>query len=316
MNEAESAEQIDEAAFAWVARLDREGRSPELESALQTWLDGDERRRGAFLRAEALWSRLDRASLSHIYPGREPSPPVSRRVMLAAGSALAASGVFAAWLAFGRETSFDTSVGETRSVPLADGSIMVMNTQSAVGVSMTSAIRRIRLAAGEAWFDVAKNPDRPFVVEADRVRVEAVGTAFSVRRLENGADVRVTEGVVEAWVEGAEDSRVRIAAGEKAFVSESAQPAKARPVRDAEIERKLAWRSGKIDLNGETLAEAVAEFNRYNERKLKVANAALARRRMYGLFRAHDPEGFARAVAVSLNAPVQISSDEITIGGD
>jgi transmembrane sensor len=314
MSEAESAEQIDEAAFAWVARLDREGRSPELETALQTWLAGDERRRGAFLRAEALWSRLDRASLSPVYASREPSSSMSRRVMLAVGGGMAASGIFAAWLYFGRETTFTTTTGETRSVPLADGSVIVMNTQSEVGVAMTPKVRRIRLAAGEAWFDVAKDPNLPFVVEADRVRVQAVGTAFSVRRFDNGADVRVTEGVVEAWVEGADDSRVRIEAGEKAFVSENVEPVKAKPVRDAENERKLSWRTGKIDLSGETLADAVAEFNRYNDRKLKVANPALASRRMYGLFRAHDPEGFARAVALSLNAPVQISADEITIG--
>ncbi|HKD23733.1 MAG TPA: FecR domain-containing protein [Rhizomicrobium sp.] len=308
MSEAESAEQIDEAAFAWVARLDREGRSPRTEAALEAWLAGDARRRGAFLRAEALWTRLDRASLA---PAYAPPASVSRRVMLGAGSAVAASGVFA-WLFFGRETSFDTTLGETRSVPLADGSEMVMNTQSRAAVSMTNAVRRVRLTAGEAWFDVEKNPSRPFVVEADRVRVQAVGTAFSVRRFDNGADVSVTEGAVEAWVEGAAEPHLRIEAGEKAFVSE-AEPARARPARDTDIERKLAWRAGKIDLNGETLADAVAEFNRYNERKLKLASASLGRRRMYGLFRAHDPEGFARAVAVSLNATVQISADEISI---
>jgi len=311
MSEAESAEQIDEAAFAWVARLDREGRSPETEAALEAWLAGDARRRGAFLRAEALWTRLDRASLASAYAHAAPPASVSRRVVLAAGSAVAASGLFA-WLIFGREPSFDTTLGETRSVPLADGSVMVMNTESRAGVSMTSAVRRVRLTAGEAWFDVEKNPSRPFVVEADRVRVQAVGTAFSVRRFDNGADVCVTEGAVEAWVEGAAGSRVRIEAGEKAFVSE-AEPAKARPARDADIERKLAWRAGKIDLNGETLADAVAEFNRYNERKLKLASASLGQRRMYGLFRAHDPEAFARAVAVSLNATVQISAAEISI---
>src|SRR6516165_743425 len=105
MSEAESAEQIDEAAFAWVARLDREGRSPETEAALEAWLAGDARRRGAFLRAEALWSRLDRASLAPAYA--RPPVTVSRRVMLAAGSAVAASGVFA-WFFIGRETPFDT----------------------------------------------------------------------------------------------------------------------------------------------------------------------------------------------------------------
>src|SRR6516165_3212082 len=110
MSEAESAEQIDEAAFAWVARLDREGRSPKTEAALEAWLAADARRRGAFLRAEALWTRLDRASLVHAYPQPAPPASVSRRLMLAAGSAMAASGLFA-WFIFGRETAFDTTLG-------------------------------------------------------------------------------------------------------------------------------------------------------------------------------------------------------------
>jgi len=321
MTEAESAEQIDEAAFAWVARLDREGHSPEIEQELQAWLEGDERRRGALLRAEALWGKLDRAALLHVYASRgsEQSFPITRRVAMW-GSAVAASGIFAAWYFSGREaqtattTSLETVHGEVRSVPLADGSVVVMNTDSHVHIFMDSQIRRVQLASGEAWFDVEKNPNRPFVVEADRVRVQAVGTAFSVRRRVGGADVCVTEGIVEAWVEGTDHPRMRLEAGQQAFISE-AKYVVAKPVHDDDIDRRLAWRSGKIDLNGETLADAVAEFNRYNTRKLTLANETLAHRHIYGVFRAHDPEGFARAVSVSLATRVRFRDDEIVIGG-
>jgi transmembrane sensor len=309
MNEAESADQIDEAAFAWVARLDRYGPTAVLEQELEAWLAQDPRRRGAFLRAQALWGRLDRASQAE--EPRRVRVRIDRRLALAAGTALAAS-VAGLWV-MSRETPYATAVGEVRHIPLPDGSGMALNTDSQAQVAMPRSERRVRLAEGEAWFHVAKDPDRPFIVEAGRVRVRAVGTAFSVRRLDNGAEVLVSEGVVEAWLVGSERGKVRIGAGQKARVLEGA-PALIETAA-SEIDRKLAWRSEKIDLEGETLAEAIAEFNRFNRRKLVLTDAALAGRRLYGVFRADDPEAFARSAALSLSAQVRIDPDRIAIGG-
>jgi transmembrane sensor len=310
MIEAESANQIDEAAFAWVARLDRHGPNAVLENELETWLAQDPRRRGAFLRAEAVWTKLERASQGDAI---RAAPRVDRR-RLAFGAAAAAfaAGAAGVWVVQ-RGTPYATAIGEVRHVPLADGSGMVLNTDSQARFTLRHDGRRLRLGRGEAWFHVARDPARPFVVEAGRVRVQAIGTAFAVRQLDHGADVLVSEGVVEAWVAGEEQGRARIGAGQRARVLEG------RPIRvaaaGAEIDRKLAWRSEKIDLDGETLGEAISEFNRFNRRKLVLDDAALGARRLYGVFRADDPEGFARSVSLSLSAPVHFEADQISIGG-
>ena len=305
-NVRETPDEIEEAAVRWVWRLDREGRTPELQAELDAWLAGDTRRQGAFLQAEATWAVLDRGQqLATVVPlePRRPRRLMSRRAMLAGGGgAIAASLAGISYVALPRER-YDTAQGEIRRVPLKDGSIAAINTASQVEVDLKSDVRRVKLSRGEAWFQVAKNPDRPFVVEAGRVRVRAIGTAFSVRRYGNGADVLVSEGVVEAWVEGADGHRVQIAAGEKAFVADNAAISEHKAGPSA-IDRQLAWRGGKIDLAGETLAEAAEEFNRYNTRKLVVPDPRLAQERFYGVFRTDDPEGFANAVKQSLGAAV------------
>jgi transmembrane sensor len=179
---------------------------------------------------------------------------------------------------------------------------------------MNTAQRIVALEEGEAWFRVAKDASRPFIVEAGRVRVRALGTAFSVRRQESGANVLVSEGIVETWVAGAEGHTVRVGAGAKAFVAENAAISTETPA-EAGIDRALAWRAGKIDLAGETLADAVEEFNRYNRRKLIIADARLAQERLYGVFRTDDPQGFAYAVKRSLGTEVSLADgDEIRLG--
>lgn len=311
MAKRETANEIDEAAFRWVARLDQDGSEPGLLSDLNSWLAEDPRHEGAYLRAQALWLRLDRASQAeaeHIHP-----PVLSRRRVLtgAAGAALAAS-MAGAWVLLD-DKHVETEIGEIRHVPLQDGSVADLNTQSSVRVTMAKEVRRVRLSQGEAWFHVEHDPNRPFVVESGLVRVRAVGTAFSVRRYDHGAEVLVSEGIVEVWVSGAESAAIRLQAGEKAMVQER-QPIQPEVAEAAEIDRKLAWRSGKIDLAGETLGEAAAEFNRYNLKEMIVKQPSLVQKRFYGVFRTDDPEGFAKAVRSSLNVPVEITKDSIVIG--
>lgn len=315
-----SASLMRDEAATWVARMDAGNWGDVDEAELQAWLDGDARRRGALLQAQAAWMTLDKPVAEAERSGAggdvsaEPVVPFSRRrFFMGAGGAIAASVAFAlAWNLGG--TAYETSVGEIRRVPLADGSVAAINTASKIEVALAEKRRSVVLDRGEAWFQVAKDPERPFVVEAGRVRVQAVGTAFSVRRRDNGAEVLVTEGVVEAWADGAEGNRIRLTAGQSAFVADNAAIERAAAVPSS-VDRKLAWRSGKIDLLGETLSGAIAEFNRYNQRQIILADPALGSEQFDGVFRTDDPEGFAIAVKSALDVPVDVSgSSEIRIG--
>jgi transmembrane sensor len=222
-------------------------------------------------------------------------------VIAGAGGALAAALVGGVGFWTLRPQRLDTRLGEIRRVPLADGSLVAINTKTALEVVMKPKARRILLKEGEAWFQVAKDPTRPFVVAAGQVRVRAVGTAFSVRRdAEPGAgvDVMVTEGVVETWVEGDESSRRRVSAGSRIILASTASPTVAES--PSQIERSLAWRNGEIALDGESLEQAARLFNRYNSRQIVIDDPALARERFVGLFQTNEPESFAAAVAATL----------------
>ncbi len=302
---------IDAEAARWIARLDAGDLPAEQEAALAYWLDSDSRHLGAYLRAQAAWRMLDHARVLP-HPERSARPFLNRRGALVVGSAaamaLAIAGTITLWQS---TTDIETPIGEVRRVPLRDGSIAAVNTDSLVEFALQSDARLLTLAKGEAWFDVARDRARPFVVAAGKVRVRAVGTAFSVRRRDDGADVLVTEGIVETWTTSAPKDRKRVRAGSLVFVSDVAGPSQVISAA-SQIDRTLAWRSGQIALDGETLDSAAEEFNRYNTKRLTI-DPALGQKRFVGWFRTNEPETFAEAVAKTLNAEVVMSDDEIHI---
>jgi transmembrane sensor len=309
---------LDTQAALWVARMDAEDWDSAADAELGLWLARDPRNRGALLHAQALWVTLGRAEDQDQCAGAGEAAykplQTSRRRLLGGLMAGIAASVAGGLVLLNRREIYETQVGEIRRVPLADGSIAAINTASAIKVALADTRRDIELEQGEAWFQVAKDPQRPFLVSAGRVRVVAIGTAFAVRRHANGAEIVVTEGVVKAWAAGAEGHKVELAAGSRAFVADDA--AISRAVANAPAaDRALAWRSGKIDLAGTRIEDAVAEFNRYNHRKIVLRDTAVGDERVDGVFRTDDPEGFARVVGGSFAVPVELGhGNEIRIG--
>src|SRR5262249_45760869 len=151
-------------------------------------------------------------------------------------------------------THIATSIGEIRRVALPDGSAVTLDTDSRLVLSYSRGTRLIRLDRGEALFDVARDPARPFVGEGGAVRVRAVGTAFVVR-YENGSDVEVTvsRGAVDVWRQASlPKSRTRLVAGRRIVATPQAfKPAE--PLTEIQVAQALAWRDGIIDLEGRTL---------------------------------------------------------------
>lgn len=319
---------IDAEAAEWVAR--RAGTTdPATEQAFQAWHDADRRNAGAYLRAEAAWMLLDRAQvLTHgVGTGQAdilssplataPTLPAkahpSRRRLLLGGLAASILAALGVGYTASRRATYETRRGELRNVPLSDRSLAAINTDSHVEVVMGERSRKVQLVKGEAWFEVAKNPDAPFVVSAGDVRVRAIGTAFSVRRHADGADVLVTEGTVETWSVRDPEKRTRLSAGSRAFVAEAAQPV-AVIAQAEEIDRRLAWREREIILREESLASAAADFNRYNDQKIIIADESLRDVKLVGGFQVDRPEAFARAVHSAFGVPVSIRHDRIIIG--
>lgn len=304
---AETARERDDAAAVWAVRLEEHGDDPGVAEGARDWLDGDPMRAGALARAQAALSLLNRG---RALSGQLPlAPRRNRRLFIGGGIGVALAASLAIAVVLPPTRPIQTEVGEIRMVPLSDGSTATVNTDSTLRVSLRDRTRRVRLEKGEAWFKVAHDRARPFIVEAGDVRVRAVGTAFSVRVRDGGADVLVTEGVVETWIAGRPERKVRIASGSKAHVSPE-QPAQA-VAAEAEIDRDLAWRNGEIALDGRTLAAAAEQFNRYNRRKLVVEDPQLAGERLVGRFATDDPMEFANAAATTLGA--RVVADDSTI---
>lgn len=239
----------------------------------------------------------------------------SRRIVLRGGVAAAVAAlafIVTPSLMAGRSQHIETGLGEIRRIPLADGSLAAVNTLTEVEIALKPAQRHIVLARGEAWFQVAKDPDRPFVVEAGDVRVRAVGTAFGVQLRDNVVDVRVTEGEVEVWRVGDEANKKRVSAGELASLGQQGRtPLQPPPVET--VEQALSWRDGQLVFDGSTVGEAAAQFNRYNQVKLEIADPVMAQKKMVGRFRTNEPQAFARAAAVLLDAKVDVRNDRIIL---
>lgn len=310
--------EIDNEAFAWVVRQRMRALDRTDMAAFDAWYAADIRHRGAYARAQAIENAMHIATGNHVVPAAENTRGrvLSRRRNLVLGglaaSMAAVAGTFG-YAALHQGTVLSTAKGEFRRVPLQDKSIASINSGSQIEVAFTRHQRRINLRKGEAWFEVAKDKSKPFIVAAGDALIRAVGTAFSVRRLAAGSEVLVTEGTVEVWSRDGTAARRLVSAGEHAFL---ARDAKAIPVtrQPDEVNRRLAWREGKLVLTRQTLGEAVADFNRYSPRTIVIVDPALRDQRLIGQYQLDAPELFARDVSLILDVPVEITTEKILIG--
>ena len=229
------------------------------------------------------------------------------------GRALAAASfvglAFAATLLLTRHNSqqYVTDIGERRSITLADGSIIDLNAHSTVRVHFTSAQRTLELTEGQALFEVARDPSRPFIVHSGRAVVTAVGTQFSVYRKKSGTTVTVVEGRVAVANDSAGEGGVAehsgipvpaqkavlptfVSAGQQVVVTEDAV---ATPV-SADIVSATAWIQHRLIFDGSRLNDVVEDFNRYNTRQIRVEDPTLEDFHISGTYSSTDPTSLLR----------------------
>ena len=193
------------------------------------------------------------------------------------------------------DPTYETRVGQQKIVTLADGSHVTLNTASKLLVSYRRGERRVRLARGEALFEVAKNPSRPFSVQIGDARVRALGTTFMVRAGPGSTAVTLLEGSVEV-AKARPMERVRALAvlkpGERFTLAGADTGVLDRPG----IGTVTAWRRGQVIFDDVSLAAAAAEMNRYSENRIAV-DRAVGAMRVSGAFRYNDLKEFGEAVA-------------------
>jgi transmembrane sensor len=207
---------------------------------------------------------------------------------------------------------YGTGVGEQQVVVLDDGTRMSLNTDTRVRVDSDSAARKVRVLSGEVLFEVAKDPQRPFVVRVAGSEVVALGTVFSVRlgpsvdRSGDALAVTLIEGRVSVGAAAAGDGvaparPLMMQPGERIRIARAAGSPAPRVTLQMDrqrIDQAIAWTRGEVYFDGASLTDAVAEMNRYSRIPIVLVNpAALADPRISGVYRTGDSAGFARAVA-------------------
>ncbi|MGR4866094.1 FecR family protein [Caulobacter sp. LARHSG274] len=330
MAESETSRDIDQAASDWTARLDRGLLTPDEEDAFQAWAAGDPRCKGALLRAQALSMMSESAQalgagfdpVAFAAPKRPRPAPLSRRQALAwTGGAAAAAGLTA--LAIGLPAAgavIRTERGEIRLVPLKDGSTVLLNTQSSIRVRYDAGQRLVTLLQGEAYFSVARDEKRPFVVAVNGRRLRTAQAGFRVRKLDRDpVDVLVSQGQVEVSSSGpmAPTNGLALPANTRLILPDAVDGRSAaerpQPLTPEAVTRELAWREGKLAFEGETLQQAADAFARYSDTRIEIRDSGLAREPVTGLFAANDPAGFSRAVAHVFNARLEQQGDAVVL---
>jgi len=311
-------------AAVWVARLHGPRRSSQMEVEFRAWQASSPAHREAFERCTDVWQDVPGIGLATAYEAlaaeraaSAPAPKARRGTgwRWIAASAVAGVAAVCAVLVLQRpgDNEYRTNVGEQRLVMLDDGSRMLMNTDTRLRVDFAAAQRTVQVSHGEAFFEVAKDARRPFVVRIAGSEVVAVGTAFSVRYAPGAqaADelaVTLVEGQVKVRPAGhaagdalAPEQPVLMKAGDRLVLDRlprAAASAVAARVDRPDVERTLAWKRSETVFDDTSLADAVAEMNRYNRTPIVLLDGlGSAGLRVSGLYRTGDSAGFANAVA-------------------
>jgi transmembrane sensor len=204
--------------------------------------------------------------------------------------------------------TFVTAHGEQRQVPLADGSRVNINTSSELTVAFTNNERRVELKRGEAFFDVTRDPGRPFIVRAGDSEIRVVGTKFSVRRDAGSTEVVVTEGKVNVVTDAIHHSpllpeKIDLLPGNALRLDHASDQVK---LASIDPERATSWRSGNIEFDASTLEDVIAEVNRYTAKQFVIEGERLKTIRLSGHFKIGD----ASSVKFALQEGFQIQAVE------
>jgi transmembrane sensor len=288
---------IEDEAARWVVRHGEGALTPGEQAQFDAWKQASPAHADAFARLSGHWDDLDVLAALRDTPVERP---LWKRPSMWAGVGMAAAVALAVIVGVGQFSGpgtearqvaehpglgvYRTKVGDQEKITLADGSIVTLNTASRIEARMNEQERTVRLLEGEAYFEVAHDPNRPFRVYAGDGVTVAVGTAFSVRLEKDRVHVVVSEGKI-AYSRVADVTQPEpvafVTAGEAALFGDSVVIDR---IDLAEIDRKLSWTDGKLVFSGDPLSSVVADISRYTDIDFEFGTQDLADMRVGGVF--------------------------------
>lgn len=309
--------EMDEVASLWAARLDGSDLSDEARQELASWLAGNSRRRELLTKycqfSTDLEEKLPELVTADVI---EPTyttgsmPPQRRWLRIVAGALAAAAAVIIVISAIKPAKQFEklaTPAAQRQSLVLVDGSSVDLDARTSLSIDISESHRRIQLAEGQAFFAVAKDFKRPFVVETPIGSVRVKGTRFDVQATRSDSlTVTVLEGMVQVSpahiVDGA--APVSLIAGDQ--LSCDSRGIIVRKLSEADLENTIAWRHGQVVFKGEPLSDALSRFARHHGIGISASPEA-ASQRIGGRFSLDDLDGFFAALEEVI--PVRVSHD-------
>ncbi|MGJ4728093.1 FecR family protein [Luteimonas sp. SDU101] len=295
-----------EEAAGWVVRLDSGDCSAGELDAFERWRDADPLHAVAYRQARTMWGdssavirdslALGEAARQALRQPPEHAAPRRRRRLVAsfaAAATVAAMSVAALlhWPPSEPEpplgTRYATAAGEQRTVVLADGSTLTLDTQTVVVERYSRQERRIDLTQGQVQFEVKGDPDRPLVVHAGGGTITAIGTRFQIRVAEAGTAVTLLQGVVHVAARTM-DGNARIDALQAGQRIRFDVDGRLGEVEQADLRAVEGWMEGKLYVDDWPLRDFVAELNRYSTIQLRIADPSLDEVRMSGVFQTRD----------------------------
>lgn len=289
------AQDVDARAAAWIQQRHFWEWNEKDQAELNAWLAESLAYRAAYLRLESVWQRAERLAALRPVESREHSIAARSRLWrilpkVAGGLAVLAllgAGVFQ-FFGTPRLKTYQTTVGGHETLAFQDGSQIELNTDTVLRAAMNSDQRMVWLDRGEAYFQIVHDPKHPLVVMAAGHRVTDIGTKFVVRRDSDRVEVELVEG--SAGFDMPHGGSTTLKSGDVLVATANAVSLKKKSTQA--LSDELGWQKGVLVFHHATLADAAAQFNRYNDRKLVVADAASARLTIVGTFRTNDLAGF------------------------
>lgn len=308
-----------EAALHWLIALEDRPDDPAVATAFEAWLASSEDNVKAWSEARHVWNVLGKAHEASAAAGpgaiepaaaSAPRPRQPRRRGRAGYFAASLFGVATACVALlfqhdiniWLNADYTTGVAQISEIRLEDGSVAYLGADSAIDVTFDAEARKVRLLAGEAYFEVQPDAGRPFRVDAGGVDTTVLGTAFDVRLMTEGTSVQVNHGRVAVTASAAtEELGAPLEAGDWVHVSRAGKVERGKDAADL----AGGWRSGMLVVRDRSVAEVVEAIGRYYPGKIVLADAAIASQRITGVYNLNEPIGALTAVAAAHGAKLR-----------
>jgi transmembrane sensor len=335
----ESESKLQEQAGIWIAKLDR-GLSDAERDELQAWLAENERHQNALFELAKVWDQMDvLAEIAGLFPleRRSSLPPRTWRIAAMFALVAVVSGFTFSSIDWPRVAAnaigvfthralvdtYQTKVGEQKTVQLPDHSVITLNTDTLVRVNYTDTERKLELVRGEANFKVAKDHYRVFTVKVAENEFKAVGTAFNIRMGSiRGIELTVTEGRVKVIAPVATETvrpennlekpvatEIMVDAGKEVVVIQATQTIE--PVSPSKMEAALAWQSGALMFDGDPLEQVIQEISRYATTKFVIADEGIKQTPVTGYFKIGDIDGL--IAALRANFAIDVDKEGQTV---